>query len=346
MAKRSYGTGALFARGESWYGQWRVGGRLVKRKLGPRREAGKRRGLTRSQAERELRRAMQEVLVAAPGERVGLKEAGESYVRYLETVRERKRSTIQDYEIILRLHLVEYFGDKPVDRITREEIAAYGQVKLRAGLARQTVVNQLNLLHGVLAYAVRRGWASQNPVAHVERPRARWRDPDIHFLELEEVEALLRAVPEDVLGPTERVLYLTAAMTGLRQGELVAPRWRDVDWGAAVVRVRRSYTRGEFGAPKSRRSSRAVPLADRVAAELEHHFQRSAFQGDDDLVFCHPQTGGPYDASRLRKRFKKAVETAKVREVRFHEYADAGTNTTSGTPSEPRWRPTGRRCAR
>jgi hypothetical protein len=38
---------------------------------------------------------------------------GLSYVRYLETVRARKRSTIQDYEIILRLHLVEYFGDKP-----------------------------------------------------------------------------------------------------------------------------------------------------------------------------------------------------------------------------------------
>jgi integrase len=41
------------------------------------------------------------------------------------------------------------------------------------------------------------------------------------------------------------VLYLTAAMTGLRQGELLALRWRDVDWLAARVRVRRNYVRGQ-----------------------------------------------------------------------------------------------------
>ena len=117
----------------------------------------------------------------------------------------------------------------------------------------------------------------------------------------------MRAVPDDLLGPTIGALYLTATMTGLRQGELVALRWQDVDWVAGVVRVRRSYTRGRFGTPKTRRSSRAVPMADRVAAELERHFQRSRYQADDDLVFGHPQTGHPYDASKSRKRFKEAL---------------------------------------
>ena len=55
-----------------------------------------------------------------------------------------------------------------------------------------------------------------------------------------------------------------------------------------MIRVRRNYTRGELGPPKSRRSSRAVPMADRVAGELERRFQRSAYQADDDLVFAHP----------------------------------------------------------
>ena len=128
-------------------------------------------------------------------------------------------------------------------------------------------------------------------------------DPDIRFLTSEELEALLRAVPLDgVLGPTDHALYMIAAMTGLRQGELVALRWRDIDWPAGVVRVRRNYSRGQWGTPKSRRSSRAVPLADRVAAELERHFQRSAYSADDDLVFCHPHTGNPYDASKPRER--------------------------------------------
>jgi integrase len=89
---------------------------------------------------------------------------------------------------------------------------------------------------------------------------------------------------------------------------------RDIDWTAGVVRVRRNYTRGEWGTPKSRRSSRAVPLADRAAAELERHFQRSAYCTDDALVFCHPHTGNPYDASKLRKRFYDAMAAAGMKD--------------------------------
>ncbi len=116
------------------------------------------------------------------------------------------------------------------------------------------------------------------------------------------------------------MLYLTAAMTGLRQGELI---------GAALARHRLARRRGSgcggatCGAssdtPKSRRSSRSVPLADRVAGELDRHFKASAYQGDDDLVFCHPDTGRPLDRSKVRKRFKAAAARAALRPVRFHD---------------------------
>jgi integrase len=144
----------------------------------------------------------------------------------------------------------------------------------------------------------------------------------------------VRATLDTPLGLTDRTLYLTAAMTGMRQGELLALRWRDIDWTAGRVRVRRNYVRGEFGTPKSKRSSRAVPLADRLAAELERHFQRSAFQGEDDLVFCHPVVGGPLERSRLLKRYKAALKRAGVREVRFHDLRHTfGTRTAAaGVP--------------
>jgi integrase len=60
-------------------------------------------------------------------------------------------------------------------------------------------------------------------------------------IESEEVDALLRAEPDDPLGQVERVMYLTAAMTGMRQGELFALRRRDVDWSARRIRVRRNF---------------------------------------------------------------------------------------------------------
>jgi integrase len=141
----------------------------------------------------------------------------------------------------------------------------------------------------------------------VDKPAAGGGDPDIRFLDPAEVEALVRATPDDTLGPTEAVLYLAAAMTGLRQGELIALRWRDVDWLAGRIRVRQNYVRGEFGTPKSKRSSRSVPLVDRLGGELERHYQRSAYQHDDDLVFAHP-----LDRSKVLKRFKDCCDRAKV----------------------------------
>jgi integrase len=125
--------------------------------------------------------------------------------------------------------------------------------------------------------------------------------------------------PADLLSVVERVLYLTAAMTGMRQGELLALRWMDVDWIAHRVRVRRNFVRGKFGTPKSKRSSRSIPLADDVARELELLFQASSYQADEDLVFAHPHTGRPIDRSLLLKRFKAALKRAGVREIRFHD---------------------------
>ena len=229
---------------------------------------------------------------------------------------------------------MRHFRRKPIDRIGSEDVAALMRAKLREGLAHSTVHHILNVLGGTFKHSVKRGWAETNPVRGVERPPAPHVNPDIRFLDMNEVAKLIAAVPEDTVGGMERALYLTAALTGLRQGELVALRWADVDWLTGVVRVRRNYTRKEWGTPKSRRSSRAVPMPTQVAAELERHFQRSAHQADTDLVFCHPETGNAYDASKLRKRFKQALNTAGVREVRFHDlrHTYATRMAAAGTP--------------
>lgn len=324
-AKRRYGTGAIIEKNGVYYGKWRVGGRQVMRRLGPLRLPASREGLTRTQAEAKLRAVIAEVTYAAPEARVGFAEMGARYLHHVEHVMARKPSTVQDYRIMLRKHLAPHFAAKPVEKITADDVAAYMALKRRDGLAAKTVANHLTFAHGVFAFALKRGMVQTNPVASVDRPSAAPVDADFRYLEREQLEAVLRAVPDDVFGPTDRALYLTAALTGLRQGELAALRWRDVDWSAGVVRVRRNYTRGEWGTPKSRRSTRAVPLADRVAADLDRHYKRSAHQADDDLVLGHPQTGRPYDASRMRERFYEAMRAAglgqlvgRVNGITFH----------------------------
>ena len=222
-----------------------------------------------------------------------------------------KRTTLMDYESYTRVHLLPAFGAFELEAITIELIEEFIAAKRQEGKAVKSILNYLGLLHAMFAFAVRRGWCARNPVALVEKPRGR-RNLDIRFLDVQELEALLAATPTDERGTTERVLYLTAAMTGLRRGELLALRWQDIDWTAGVVRVRRNYTRGQFGTPKSRRSSRAVPLAQRVRDELQLHYERSRFQAPADLVFCHPELGVVLDPAKLRKTLPGRSPTSRA----------------------------------
>src|SRR4051794_29626730 len=122
MSKRSYGSGRLFVvkdktGRESWYGSWWSGTVRVKRKLGPKRETGRSDGLTRVQAERELRRRIESEVVVSGARRKTVGEAGAAYVDHLEHVMERKRTTLQDYRGYLRRHLEPFFAERALDRI-------------------------------------------------------------------------------------------------------------------------------------------------------------------------------------------------------------------------------------
>jgi integrase len=320
MARRSYGTGSLTIRRGKWFGQWRVGQKKIGRVIGPVRQPSTREGLTRSQAECELRRLIESEAAPIPIQaRVTIEEAGKQYVSHAEAMG-RRRSTTKDYESTLRVHLTPFFAGMTLDKIEPADIERFMAQKRREDKATKSILNYLILLQSILTFAQKRGWLrGENPCRFVDKPRAESTDPDVHFLDQAELEAVLGVEPEHDFDPMLRVMYLTAAMSGLRLGECRGLRWRDVDWVAGRIRVRQTYVRGEVGVPKSRRSSRSVPLADRLAGELEHQFQRSDYQEDDALVFGNPQTGKAISASFVEQRFRWALGKAEVRRVRFHD---------------------------
>ena len=131
---------------------------------------------------------------------------------------------------------------------------------------------------------------------------------------------MMRAVPDDDLGAVERPLYLTAAMTGLRQGELLGLRWCDVDWiaGARARRRELHARRVRLAEVAPRALASRWPTASPASSSATSSAPRS--RGDDDLVFAHPQTGHVLDASKLRKRFRARASPAPgVRDLTFHE---------------------------
>jgi len=200
----------------AWYGP---DGRSVKRTLGAVRAAGSKDGLTKAEAERALRRIREQERELVATRRITMAEAGGELLLRL-ALKGRKRSHRLTAASDLRIHLVPFFGGKELARITPDDIERYVRVK-REEVALKTIRNHLNLAHSVFELGLRKHWCLTNPVKRADRPVLRTTETRVKFLDQRELEQLLASdFPPDAFGKVERVPYLTAAMTGLRQGEL------------------------------------------------------------------------------------------------------------------------------
>ncbi len=319
-----------------------------KRCIGPKRRPGSRDGLTRTKAEAKLRGFIAEA--PAPRlttERLTLAEVAPRYLANLRA-KGRKPSTLVAAESCLKVWLLPTLGDRALDAIRGEDVEDL-MARMEAGdrpgrregtrsrtCGPKTIRNYMGTLSAIYRFAIhpRRRWATTNPVDDVDLPDVEG-DEDIRFLEPAELDALARAAVAGSYQAIDRAFYITAAMTGLRHGELIALRWRDVDRSVMRVRVRQNYVLGEYGTPKSRRSTRSVPMAAEVGGELDRLFEVSSRRAEDDLVFADPHPGEPLSKAANNRRFRKALTAARLDEShRIHDLRHTfGTRMAAvGTP--------------
>jgi integrase len=307
-------------RRSTWRAKYRLpDGHQVQKTIGPawtdrgRPPAGY---FTRRTAEAWLRRTLVEAARAMGSIAVGatVADACTEFLRYIEHDRQRKPSTLRDYDSIFRNHVLPHLGDIELDDLTADRVEHWAahEIDPQHRLANRTREKTIVVFHGVMERARKRYRLPSNPVADVEKPRTAPRS-NIDVFSAEEVMALVRAADSEQDG----AIYLTAAFTGLRQGELVALRWRDIDFPGCAIRVRASFTNGHLTTPKSGRA-RSVPMAPLVAEKLARLGRRVLFVDADDLVFPGT-TGGYLDGSALSKRYKRALDRAHLRRLRFHD---------------------------
>jgi integrase len=305
-------------RGPVWYAKYRLpDGHQVQKKLGP---AWTGRGrpasgyFTKRLAEDWLRSTLDQARRGTlPGQvRTGatFADAAAEFLRYAEQDRACKPSTLRDYRSNLDAHLLPAFGAQPLESISVEAIDTWRGAL--PGLSNRTKNKLLVVMHGVFRRAQAVWGLPTNPVASIEKYR-QGSSGDIDVFSPEEVMALVRAASSE----QDAAIFLTAAFTGLRRGELLALRWRDVDFTASTVRVRASYAGGQLTTPKSGKV-RSVPLAPEVTHALARLSDRENWNGDDDLVFA-ALAGGYLDGSALRRRYGAALVRAGLRPLRFHD---------------------------
>jgi integrase len=143
--------------------------------------------------------------------------------------------------------------------------------------------------------AVSWNYLTDNIVRGVKMPERSLKRPH-QFLNVEEVKRLIAACKE----PTRTIVVL-ATMTGLRIGEILALRWKRVDFIGETLVVAETCFMGRFGTPKTRASRRQIPLSRAVVEALKVSYSRSADRSSEGLVFAG-RCGSPLASDNLRKR--------------------------------------------
>jgi integrase len=290
-------------------------------------------GWTRARAKAELRARLTDV------EREGLRRQkpvtfasfAEEWIGAYPEAQTLKRSTTGGYRSILNRHLLPAFGLLKLAALDVARLERYVAVKRKAKLAPRTINRHLNLLHSLLAAAVKRGLLRSNPVEHVDRPREprrRWKiatPAEIARIERAFTELAAEADDDEERAWLEqaRVVFLVVYTLGLRRGEVLGLRWASVmlaDPEGARLRVAETWVRHQEDTPKSEAGERTLAIGPRLAVELFDHRARSAYDGDDERVFCNPEKGTAMDPKRYAASFRAALSRAGLDDRRpFHD---------------------------
>lgn len=234
--------------------------------------------------------------------------------------------TLSSYKEIVSAHLIPALGMIHLTKLSPATIQAMMQTKLDSGLSPTTARYIVAVLSIALNRAVRLGLLARNPCSLVEKPSKV--DNEMHVLNQDETRLFLTTA--QAKDGEYYALFLTAVMTGMRQGELLGLRWSDIDLEKGVARITQIMQRlGDtvvFKAPKTPRSRRTIPLAETVTSALRKlkaavNERRLLFGPDyssHDLVFCQPN-GNPLHAGNLSQRvMPRILKAAKLQRMPFH----------------------------
>ncbi|MBM2711678.1 site-specific integrase [Mesorhizobium caraganae] len=287
---------------------------------------------TKKEAEAELNKRLNQIDEGTFVER-SMATVAEYARHWLKAIAPSKTSakTLERYGEIVEQHIIPQIGAVGLQKLdgTRidqfyEHLRTAGRRDGKGGLAPQTIQHVHRLLSQILSSAVKARKLRQSPMEAVQTtPKVR--REEIQVLDDAELKALLAHLK----GRSIYMPVLMAASTGMRRGEVLALRWKDIDLDRATLQVVQVVEETKAGIaikePKTDRSRRTIALPARLVVELRRHRKDLAEHrlklglGKDEKDLAFPTWDGRIRTPRpFSKEFAREAETAGVPQVTFH----------------------------
>ncbi|MCP3029019.1 site-specific integrase [Halobacillus sp. A5] len=312
--------GSIKKEGNSWYYIVTLG-----KKENGKQHQKKKRGF---KTKREASKAMNEVL-SQYNKGLYVEPSSILYKDFLDQWLDDKKRQVQEttydsYVILVDAHIAPRLGNIKLSHLKPIHIQNfYNHLSSEKGLAGASIQKIHTLIKDSLKKAVRWELLFKNPMDAIDRPKII--KPDVEVWTTEEANTFMAKAEND---PLFMAFYL-AYTTGMRQGEILGLRWKDIDFDKKLLMIRQTLVPGakklKSGA-KSRAGTRTISLPDKAVIKLQKYKKRmdiekqlaaDIFQ-DNDLVVC-TGLGTPINSSNLRRTFHRLIEEAQVKPIRFHD---------------------------
>lgn len=249
-------------------------------------------GKTRRDAEYKLSKRRTELYegklnIQALNGKTPFRDFAEDYLRKSKTY---KRSYRRE-EVIMK-NLMNFFGGKPLGKITAVDIENYREGRL-VSVKKSSVNRETIVLRHMLNTAIKLGKIIQNPMRDVKQYKIQ--EQSIRVFSRNEEEKLLGSSCEHL-----KPIIIAAVNTGMRLGELLNLRWDNVDMNREVITVTQTKSN----------KVRYIPINNVLKESLK------CVKLTDDRVFCG-NNGRPI--ASIKTAFKNALRRSGIRYGRFHD---------------------------